>query len=340
MPQYPKTPYRATLNVEAIAADTWYILVDKSNNYLYSHPSTTSHLNLLSVDLSTEKATDGDYDIWMGLVYENDATDGSIQLIHVWHVEAVGNPTDSDDRFVDHLDLTCNGIYPRGLDLSIVSEVAGSDLLTDGEFEEWTADDLDEWTESHGNIDAAEDESGVSGSAAKLTDSGGGHYIYQAVTVTAGKLHKLAFDYKNKASDFGQIGIYDATNSADILAATDLSNSTSYAGQQTYYFVAPDACTSVQIRLGCKNAADEVYYDQCTLKAVNTIEGCPYLRGARLVDKTGLQNDAKNLYTAAGLPWSSGGDQFSAAVGDIVVWVEEVTAGTIDICLSLTYIAN
>lgn len=340
--RYPGRVYTAFLGLEAVAADTWYILVDKSNpGGLYTHPDSTSHFNLLTLDLESEKATSGVYDIWVGVVYENDATDGSIGLIHVYHLEADGNPTDSTDRFSKSLDFTCNGTNPQGLDLSIQSERLGSDLTTDGEFENWTGGELDSWTESHANIDAAEDESGVSGSAAQLTDSSGLHYIYQAITVTAGSLYKLAFDYKNTAGDVAQYALYDATNSANITTATDLTNSTSWAGQTSVYFVAPDACTSVQVRLGCKAAGDIVWFDQCTLKRVITINAPVYLRGTYLVNQTALQSDAKNLYTAMGTNWANGGDQFSAGTGDIVVFVEEVSgSGTIDVALTAQYTAT
>jgi len=328
------------LSQEAIGASTFFIMVDKSNENLYSHADVSS-FNILSANISTEKDTSGLYDIWLGVVYENDATDGSLAIIDAWHIEADGNPTDSTDRFAAYADYTCNGSQPDGLDLSVVSEVVGSDLTTDGEFENWTSDELDSWTESAAQIDAAEEETGVSGSAAKLTDSAGGNYIYQAITVTAGNLYKLAFDYKNTAADVATYALYDATNSANILTATDLTNSTSWAGQTTAYFVAPDACTSVQVRLGCKSAGDIVWFDQCTLKAVTTIEGPVYLRGHRIVDQSGLQNDAKNLKTAMGANWSSGGDQFSAAVGDIVLYVEEASgSGNIAVFCGLTYTCN
>lgn len=338
MAKYPRRPYTVNFSKEAIADDTWYILVDKSNTSLYSHPSGTSSFNLLSVDLSTEKATDGDYDIWFGVVYENDATDGSMALIHCWHVEAVGNPTDSDDRFVDHLDFTIGN--PRGLDLSLVNEVLGSTLLTNGDFEDYTSDELDDWTES--NCDTAEDESGQTGSAVQISVTANDGEIAQTVAVSAGRLHKLQFYYKNTAGgDLAQYSIYDLTNSADIIADTEMADKNdAFSAIQTVYFVTPDACTSISIRFGAKTNTDIVWFDTATLKEVTTIEGPVYLRGYRVVDKTGLQSDAKNLSTAMGLNWANGGDQFSAAVGDIVMWVEEVTGGTIDISMTLTYTCN
>jgi len=119
--RYPGRVYSTLLSKEAVAASTWYILVDLSDTTNYSHPSGTQVVSLLGLELESEKASDGVYDIWVGVVRENDATNGSADWVKVWHIEASGNPTDSTDRFSGSADFTAQGTNPKGLDCSIVS---------------------------------------------------------------------------------------------------------------------------------------------------------------------------------------------------------------------------
>jgi len=342
--RYPGRVYQAFLQAEGVsAADTYYILIDKSDTYLYSHPSSTQVLSLLSLDLESEKASDGEFDIWVGVVHENDTTDGSMGLIHVFHIEAVGNPTDSDDRFSRTVDFTCNGANPEGLDLSTIAEALSSEELTDGGFANWTSDDLDDWTESAATIDAAEETSSViSGSAAKLTATGGTNvYIYENLSLTAGRLYKMQYYYKNTASDVAQIAVYDVTNSANIIARTDLTDSTTWTAVQTSYFIVPTGCTSVSIRPGVKGDGDIVYFDSMSVKQVSTVAAPTYLRGLQVQDDTHLKSAAGGLYSAMSMNWSNDGDTYSAAVGDIIVWVEEVGGtGTLDFALTALYRAH
>lgn len=120
MSKYPGRVYSTLLSKEAVAASTWYILVDISDTTNYAHPSGTSSVNILRLDIEAEKASDGVYDVWVGVVRENDATNGSADWIHVFHLEAVGNPTDSTDRFTRDVNFACQGVNPQGLDCSIV----------------------------------------------------------------------------------------------------------------------------------------------------------------------------------------------------------------------------
>ena len=97
----------AVLSAEGISASTPYVLVDLSQY------GGASFLYLDRLVVHFEKASDGVYDVWVGIVTENDATDGSASWIHVFHLEAVGNPTDSTDRFVQTLEFD-------GLSLDVV----------------------------------------------------------------------------------------------------------------------------------------------------------------------------------------------------------------------------
>ncbi len=112
--------HMVNLGVEAVAASTPYVLVDLSDTTNFPHGGT-QELHLLGLLLDAEKASDGVFDIWVGVVTENDGTDGSVQWVHVFHVESVLNPTDSTDRFVDAVDFTLSGINPDGINCAVVS---------------------------------------------------------------------------------------------------------------------------------------------------------------------------------------------------------------------------
>jgi hypothetical protein len=109
-----------TLGAEAVAASTAYVLVDLSDTTNFPH-GNTAELHLLGLILSTEKAGDGAFDIWVGVVTENDATDGSVTWVHCFHLENVFNATDDDDRHFAVVDFTLGGLVPEGANLCVVS---------------------------------------------------------------------------------------------------------------------------------------------------------------------------------------------------------------------------
>ena len=77
---------------------------------------------LLGLWLNTEQHGNGIFDIWVGVITEVDASNGTAQWLHVFHLESDHNPTDSKDRFAGAVDFTLGGSRPEGIDLSIVSE--------------------------------------------------------------------------------------------------------------------------------------------------------------------------------------------------------------------------
>jgi len=105
-------PFTAVLGIEALAASTMYQLIDLSDAVNFPHTGTTAII-LKRLRLHAEKATDGIFDVWVGILYENDGTDGSARWLHCFHLEAVGNPTDSTDRFAQELEynLGCGQSY-------------------------------------------------------------------------------------------------------------------------------------------------------------------------------------------------------------------------------------
>jgi hypothetical protein len=117
----PRAAWWVNLGAEAVAASTGYQLIDLSDTTNYPHPATftPSEIHLLALKINAEKASDGRFDVWVGVVIEVDATDGSVDWIHVWHLEADGNPTDGTDRFAQDLDFTLDGQI-EGLNCAVV----------------------------------------------------------------------------------------------------------------------------------------------------------------------------------------------------------------------------
>ena len=121
-------PLLAVVGAEGVAASTAYVLVDLSDTTNYRHKDTNA-IHLLGLNLHAEKASDGVYDVWVGVISEVDATNGTAIWLHCWHLEAVGNPTDSTDRFAGVVDFTFGGANPDGVNLEVNASTAGSEKL-------------------------------------------------------------------------------------------------------------------------------------------------------------------------------------------------------------------
>lgn len=109
-----KLRYTAILGAEGVTASTPYVLVDLSDTTNFKH-TKTGWLSLEGLNVHAEKASDGAYDVWVGVVTECDATDGSAEWVHCFHLESVGNATDSTDRFAQSVDFTLGGSNPMGI---------------------------------------------------------------------------------------------------------------------------------------------------------------------------------------------------------------------------------
>jgi len=114
-------PFLAVLQIEAVAESTAYVLVDLSDTTNYSHNQSNA-IVLKNIALSTEKAGDGVYDVWVGVITEVDASNGTAKWIHCFHLEHVANSTDSTDRFAQQL-------FFDDLDLKVNAVTAGSEFL-------------------------------------------------------------------------------------------------------------------------------------------------------------------------------------------------------------------
>jgi hypothetical protein len=144
----------------------------------------------------------------------------------------------------------------------------GSDLLTDGAFENWTADDLDSWTET--TCDASEDIAGETGSAAEVTTSADNGTISQTIVTVAETWYTLRGYYKNTGGDTAIFGVYDNTGGGFITpypqnsGYVELSDNAAFTSFD-YIFKTPASCVSVDISLGGKTNGDIVWFDTCTV---------------------------------------------------------------------------
>jgi len=115
-------PYLAMFQIEAVAASTGYVLVDLSDTTNYPH-SGTNAIILKSLALEAEKKTGGGgFDIWVGVINEVDATNGSTNWIHVWHLETDVDATDNT-RYIS------KKVYFSDLDLEVDADTAASEAL-------------------------------------------------------------------------------------------------------------------------------------------------------------------------------------------------------------------
>ena len=137
-----RAAFWVNLGAEGVsAASTGYQLIDLSDDTNYPHTGTPSEIHLLALKVNAEKASDGVFDLWVGVIIEVDATDGSVDWIHVFHLESVLNPTDSTDRFAQDLDFTLGG-QVEGLNCAVsggaMTKFAASQVQADNSL--WQTD--------------------------------------------------------------------------------------------------------------------------------------------------------------------------------------------------------
>ena len=111
--------FHASLGAEAVAASTPYVLIDLDDIAIFPNPHVmgdkTKYIDLLSLSIDAETHATGVFDVWVGVIYEVDATNGSAQWFQVWHLEGDTNATDGKTRFAQQIDFTGRGANPEGL---------------------------------------------------------------------------------------------------------------------------------------------------------------------------------------------------------------------------------
>ena len=98
--------YQVHLEIKAIAADTPYVLIDRSDITNFPHP-IDGPIIVNYILMNSEHSAAGDFDVHLGVIVENDATDGTV---HDFLCRL--NDQDPHDLIVT---------FPGGLNLEIAS---------------------------------------------------------------------------------------------------------------------------------------------------------------------------------------------------------------------------
>jgi len=109
--------YTAVLGAEGVSASTPYVLVDLSDTTNFPH-TQTAEVHLLGLHLDTEKHGGG-FDVWVGVVTENDATDGSVTWLHRFDLEALN--TYGIEPQHREIDFTLGASNPQGVNCAVRS---------------------------------------------------------------------------------------------------------------------------------------------------------------------------------------------------------------------------
>ena len=96
------------------------MLVDLSDTTNWPH-TDAGEVHLLGLKMNGETHTDGIFDLWVGVVTENDATDGSVSWLECFHSENQESATEDESRFDFQRDYTLGGYVPEGANLSVTS---------------------------------------------------------------------------------------------------------------------------------------------------------------------------------------------------------------------------
>lgn len=104
--------FAAMLEEAALAADQGMILVDLSDTVNFPH-TETGKIRLYRLDINIERKTTGQFIIYIGVIIEVDATNGSTKWLLVLHEETDDNAT--DDTAARHFSYH----WPKGLDLEV-----------------------------------------------------------------------------------------------------------------------------------------------------------------------------------------------------------------------------
>ena len=120
----PRRPGVYVVNVGAEATDGSLpvVLVDLSDSTNFPHSSLeTNWINVLGVFGSVETASDGPYDIWLGVISEVDASNGTAEWFDVIHCQSPQNATDNLGHFLFTRDYTLGGSNPDGINCMVTA---------------------------------------------------------------------------------------------------------------------------------------------------------------------------------------------------------------------------
>lgn len=139
--------------------------------------------------------------------------------------------------------------------------------------------------------------SSIQGLTCKIVTDASNEGMSQTIAVSAETEYQLLFVYANSTGDLARVGVYDVSNSANILENTDLPDTTNSWSVYSYVFTTPVGCTSIKISLLGKSSGDIVYFDY--VKCAPTKYSETITTGALIsyACKTDLVKDANCILT-------------------------------------------
>ena len=262
-----RTPFEVLEEIKRVTGGMWYVDYDKKLHYF---DAATNAAPYAISDVVADPPV-GPYpcDNLQKVLEVPEADRVLVQARQGWatvRFSATSQDTEQGNLAYENVGAGTDGFEDDGQDFSDWEAAAGN-LITDGEFDNWTGGDLDSWTKDNAEDGEEVGDPGSGSSSAEVTASAANGGIYQgAITVVPGTKYRLMFMYKNTAGDTAQFRVYDETNGADITAYSDLADSTVWANFTTHYFTAPALCVAVRIYLAGKANGDVVYFDDVTLR--------------------------------------------------------------------------
>jgi len=167
----------------------------------------------------------------------------------------------------ENIYISANSDFVGSIDNVSIQEVlpnkVGSEMITNGTFDTATTG----WTATRSTLAVVSEELQIT-----ATDDSG--YARQNKTVVSGKTYNYTFDYWNTAGDTAYYQVYDATNAAQIIAATDLPD-TQTSSKFSVNFTVPSTCTSILVIVGAKLNTDITYFDNISLREIQTADSTP-----------------------------------------------------------------
>lgn len=146
-----------------------------------------------------------------------------------------------------------------------------TELIANGDFEDATGDNFDDWTEVAGSGTITSDESvarDVISCKMVMTDASDDCYVHQAVTVVPGEWYIFQGYCYGDATEDTQYSIYDLTTPGDIVAKTNTGKTAASWQEFNKIWQAPADCISASIRCWASDASGTVYWDDVrTVKA-------------------------------------------------------------------------
>jgi len=178
---------------------------------------------------------------------------------------------DTGDWYVDKVQVFEGLVTNGGFEIG----GTGDNFNGGAEVDDGTSDTFTGWTNVSVN-DGAGDKIEATATkktqsyAVKLTRTTQTTYMYQYISVTAGRVYKLSFWARGDGANAGEYRLYDVQNAAWIISTTSTGVSGATYTEVTVVFTVPSGCTQVSIHLRSTSVAGTAYFDCVHVQEVIT----------------------------------------------------------------------